>query len=89
MSFTKIRFNIDPNNDHTGLRNWGLAGSVQVAELALYSGGTQLTNGEATNPGGNTPSAEGADRLIDGKTDTKWCVLYCTVACIACAEVNG
>ena len=74
MSFTKIRFNIDPNNDHTGLRNWGLAGSVQVAELALYSGGTQLTNGEATNPGGNTPSAEGADRLIDGKTDTKWCV---------------
>ena len=73
-SYTKIRFNIDPNNDHTGLRNCGLASSVQVAELALYSGGTQLTSGVATNPGGNTSAVEGADRLIDGKTDTKWCV---------------
>jgi len=72
--FSRIRFNIDPNNDHTGLRNWGSANSVQVAELTLYNGGTKLTSGVATNPGGNTPAAEGAGKLIDGNTGTKWYV---------------
>ena len=72
--FSKIRFNIDPNNDHTGLRNWGSANSVQVAELAMYNGDTKLTSGVATNPGGNMPAAEGAGKLIDGNTGTKWYV---------------
>ena len=74
--FSRIRFNIDPNNDHTGLRNWGSANSVQVAELTLYNGGTKLTSGVATNPGGDTPAAEGADKLIDGNTGTKWYVTF-------------
>ena len=51
-----------------------MANSVQVAELALYNGGTKLTSGVATNPGGNTPAAEGAGKLIDGNTGTKWYV---------------
>ena len=95
-TYTKIRFNIDPNNNHTGLRDWEHATGVQVAELALYGGGAKLyvTNigGVATNPGGNTPAAEGADMLIDGDTSTKWCVHFiklCPVACIACAEMDG
>ena len=70
--YSKIRFNIDPNNDFTGLRNRGLASSVQVAELTLYNGGTKLTGGVATDPGGNSSSAEGADKLIDGNIFTKW-----------------
>ena len=69
--FSKIRFNIDPNNDQTGLRNWG-TNCVQVAELALYNGDTKLTSGVATNPGGDSPTAEGADKLIDGDIGTKW-----------------
>ena len=72
--FTMIRFNIDPNDDQTGLRNWGTADSVQVAELALYDGGTKLTNGVATNPGGSSPAGEDASKIIDGSTGTKWCV---------------
>lgn len=50
----------------TKLRSGVGTGTIQLAEFELYSGASKLTGITATNPGGNTPGAEGIDKLIDG-----------------------
>jgi len=47
---------------------------IQLAEFELYNGVTKLTGITATNPGGDTPGAEGIDKLVDGITtgNNKW-----------------
>ena len=72
-TYKKIRFNIDPDNDHSGLRQWESANSVQFTELRLY-GGLGLLRGTVTNSGGRNPVKEGPSKLMDMDIATKWCV---------------
>jgi hypothetical protein len=59
--YRQYQFNLDPTDDHTGLRSWTLSGGVQIAEIALYDPvGTYLPGAIVTNPGGNSPSGEQA-----------------------------
>ena len=84
-AYSHFRFNLDPAGDHTGLRDWDSANSVQLAEITLLdSGGQPLRTGlTCTNPGGNNPSRgglaskeerrdEGPAQACDGSVDTKW-----------------
>jgi hypothetical protein len=57
MGYRQYQFNLDPMDDHTGLRSW--TSCVQVAEVALYdSDGTYLPGAVVSNPGGNSPLGE-------------------------------
>ncbi|QJE94676.1 lectin-like domain-containing protein [Luteolibacter luteus] len=50
----------------TKLRSGVGTGTIQLAEFELYSGESKLTEISVTNPGGDTPDAEGVEKLIDG-----------------------
>lgn len=54
------------------LRNNSAANSIQVSELRMLSGVTVLTPASVTNPGGDTPLAEGPENLYDDNVGTKW-----------------
>merc|ERR1711871_1465708 len=56
LAYTQFKFNLDPAGDNTGLRDWGRANSVQLAEIDFYSVTNEmLTVASASNPGGNNP----------------------------------
>ena len=59
-TYTIFKFNLDPAGDHTGLRGWSNANSVQLAEITLYDrAGNALRSGlTCTNPGGDSPDGE-------------------------------
>lgn len=56
------------------LRTDNTSNSIQVAEFNFLHLGApvDLTGVIVTNPGGRTPAAETADKLIDGLATTKW-----------------
>ena len=55
------------------LRNNAGANSIQLSEFFLKNGATTLPIFSAFNDvGGNSPAAEGPDKLIDNSVDTKW-----------------
>ena len=46
---------------------------IQLSEIEFYdSNGNQLTSGTVTNPGGDSPPGEGADKVFDQNKNTKW-----------------
>ncbi|QJE94899.1 lectin-like domain-containing protein [Luteolibacter luteus] len=62
VRFTPVKLRDDQN-----------ANSIQLAELFLKNGATVLPVFAASNEeGGNSPGAEGPDKLIDNNLDTKW-----------------
>lgn len=56
------------------LRTDATTASVQISEFDFLLSGTPISRAGVivTNPGGNTPTAESPDKLIDGNTGTKW-----------------
>ena len=56
-AYTTYKFNLDPDNSNTGLRDWTAANSIQLAEVTLYDiYGTPLLDGlSCTNPDGDNP----------------------------------
>ena len=56
----------------TELRDGATANSVQLAELALYSGANRLHAIAVANPGGNNPVGEGPQQADDALVATKW-----------------
>eukprot|EP01052_Picozoa_sp_SAG31_P014901 SAG31_NODE_942_length_10853_cov_24.620420_1_plen_1141_part_10 len=66
-AYTQFKFNLDPASDNTGLRNWGVANSVQLAEMDFYSvSGTMLEVASVENPGGNNPGNGRPANVING-----------------------
>ena len=60
-TFEMFKFNIDPDDSRTGLRDWGGANSVQMAEIALYDwSGNWIPGAAATNPVGLEPFRNGS-----------------------------
>ena len=77
-SYTQFKFNLDPAGDSTGLRNWGGANSIQLAEVALYAPDQSWIQGAtATNPGGNWPGGEPPSAAADGFTSPLTCPANC------------
>ena len=69
-SYTSFKFNLDPADDQSGLRSWGGANSVQLAEVTLYDAQQAWISGAtATNPGGNSPGGEPPSAAANGFTD--------------------
>ncbi len=68
--YSVYKFNLDPADDSTGLRNWGGANSIQLAEITLYDqNGTPLRDGlTCTNPGGRNPGGELPEHACNGLT---------------------
>jgi len=56
----------------TKLRDNAAANSVQLAEVQVFSGATQLSGATASNPGGNNPGGEAPPNAVDGSITTKW-----------------
>lgn len=58
----------------TKLRDHAASNSIQIAELSFILDGSPvaMSGVTVTNPKGNTPANEVADRLIDGNAGTKW-----------------
>jgi hypothetical protein len=58
----------------TGLQNFSLANSVQVAEFAFQVSGIDqsMLGVTVTNPNGSNPSGEQVPNLIDSNLNTKW-----------------
>ena len=71
--YTGFKFNLDPAGDHTGLRSWSNANSVQLAEITLFdSAGNALRNGlTCRNAFGNSPDGELAENACDGDSGRK------------------
>ena len=68
--YTIYKFNLDPADDQTGLRSWGGANSIQLAEIELFdAGGNVLRDGlTCTNPGGSNPGGELPEHACNGAT---------------------
>ncbi|MDA8539152.1 hypothetical protein N9K47_00240, partial [bacterium] len=68
--YSVYKFNLDPQNNQQGLRDWDNANSVQLAEITLFGlDGMALHDGlTCTNPGGNNPSVERPEDACDGLT---------------------
>ena len=71
-TFSRIRFNVEPINDQSGLRGGANTTFVHVSELTLYDTKGALTGGVASVPGGSSPATEGPAMINDGRLDTKW-----------------
>ena len=66
-----FRFNLDPSNDHTGLREWG--NGVQVSEFAFFTpSGEYLPGALVTNPGGDNADGEGCENAYN-QVDNQTC----------------
>eukprot|EP01052_Picozoa_sp_SAG31_P026324 SAG31_NODE_2378_length_5838_cov_11.939362_1_plen_1456_part_01 len=77
-SYTQFKFNLDPAGDFTGLRDWGAANSIQLAEVTLYAADQSWIQGAtATNPGGNNPGGEPPSAAVNGYTDPVTCPANC------------
>jgi autotransporter-associated beta strand protein len=50
----------------------GGGNTLQISEFVLSRDGAPLTDGVATNPGGNSPANEQPANALDGNTATKW-----------------
>ena len=48
------------------------ASSIQVSEFSFSNGGAAITPTAVENPGGDTPTAEGPENIIDGDIFSKW-----------------
>eukprot|EP01043_Picozoa_sp_COSAG02_P070457 COSAG02_NODE_12484_length_1538_cov_2.394719_1_plen_234_part_01 len=70
--YSVYKFNLDPAGDNTGLRDWGAANSIQLAEISLFDpSGTHLIDGlVCTNPGGSNPGGELPEHACNGLTST-------------------
>ena len=62
--------NEDPDDSNSGLRSWGGANSIQLAEITLYGGnGSPLRDGiTCTNPDGRNPGGELPEHACNGLT---------------------
>jgi hypothetical protein len=76
---TMFKFNLDPADDNTGLRNWDGANSIQLAEVALYNEDGVMIQDQstATNPGGNNPGGEPPSAAADGAFPDTECAANC------------
>jgi len=74
-----FKFNLDPAGDSTGLRNWGAANSIQLAEVALFdeTGAMIQSQATATNPDGNNPGGEPPSAAADGSFPDVACSANC------------
>ena len=70
--YSVFKFNLDPDDSNTGLRSWGGANSIQLAEITLYDlTGTPLREGlTCTNPGGRNPGGELPEHACNGLTSS-------------------
>ena len=70
-AYSVYKFNLDPADDFTGLRDWVGANSVQLAEITLFgSDGEALRDGlVCTNPGGDNPAGELPEHACNGLTE--------------------
>ena len=61
MQFSIYKFNLDPAGDNTGLRNWGSANSIQLAEISLFD----ASGAFASRPRGYTEALATRKRTLD------------------------
>ena len=65
-SYSNVEFDISAVRDTS-------ASIVQLSEFRLYdTDGVEIAIASASNPDGDNPSGEGAEKAIDGSTSTKW-----------------
>ena len=90
-TFEIFKFNLDPDNSRTGLRDWSSANSVQIGEIALYDWNDNVIPGAyATNPVGIEPLLNGCKSKImnECRLLLYWTPrAHCTPCCLLCFSV--
>ena len=85
--YTHFKFNLDPAGSNTGLRDWGAANSIQLAELDFFSvDGHVLTVDSAANPNGINPVGREATNAVNGAEELYNCATNATGSLESCAN---